>query len=176
MNIEPLAAHDRTVFSCGNADLDSYLRQWAGQHQRRSANQTYVGLVDEKLVGFLTVSVRELQRDSAGVLLAKHPAFPLPVLLLARLAIDQAAQRTGLGGRFFAHVCRLAQMLRSAVGCVGVLVDSKPDAVGWYLKLGFVELDGGAVGLTRMFLAVTHIPESRPEAGDASRPDSAPLA
>jgi|JI10StandDraft_1071094.scaffolds.fasta_scaffold02716_19 GNAT superfamily N-acetyltransferase len=162
MIIVPLHGHDRSQFSCGNADLDSYLKAKASQHQRLSANQTYVGIVDEKLVGFLTVTVREFNRNDAAGELAKHPPFPLPVLLLARLGIDQTAQRKGLGGRFVVHVCRLARSLRAAVGCVGVLVDSKASSVGFYERLGFVPVAGGAIGLNRMFLPITNIPDDTP--------------
>jgi len=70
------------------------------------------------------------------------PAYPLPVLRLARLAVDQRAKGQGVGGLLLRAVFALAHKM--AAGCIGVVVDAKPEAVGFYRKLGFIDLDATA--------------------------------
>ncbi|MBP8811505.1 MAG: GNAT family N-acetyltransferase [Kofleriaceae bacterium] len=158
-------SHNRRSFSCGNDQLDEYLRTKASQHQRVAANQTYVGVVDDAVVGFVTVSVVTMRREQVGPERRKLPPQPLPVLLLARLGVDKASQSQGRGQTLLKHVFRLARQISAAVGCVGVFVDSKPTAVGWYQKLGFVTLGDPVGGLTPMFLSISGIPDERQEIG-----------
>jgi GNAT superfamily N-acetyltransferase len=87
------------------------------------------------------------------------PAYPLPILRLARLGVDRTAQGSGIGRMLLRHVFELAVSQRDALGCVGVVTDAKPDAVAYYEKLGFVPLEGvreGSLhgGPTPMFLDV----------------------
>ena len=63
------------------------------------------------------------------------------MLRLARLAVDQTAQGQGLGLHILRFVLRLAVQMANDFGCVGVVVDAKPDAVPFYAKYGFVALD-----------------------------------
>jgi predicted N-acetyltransferase YhbS len=69
--------------------------------------------------------------------------YPLPVLRLARLAVDQSAQGQGLGAQLLRLVFQLALRMANDYGCVGVIVDAKPDAVDFYARYGFIPL--GAV-------------------------------
>jgi predicted N-acetyltransferase YhbS len=63
---------------------------------------------------------------------------------LARLAVDERAQGRGIGNALLRHVLVLAQHMSVRVGCAGVVVDAKPDAISFYAKLGFVALDAVA--------------------------------
>ena len=69
------------------------------------------------------------------------PRYPLPVLRLARLAVDEAWQGRGLGRRLAAYAFAVALQVRSAAGCIGVVVDALPERVGFYADLGFFELE-----------------------------------
>ena len=69
------------------------------------------------------------------------PRYPLPVLRLARLAVDEAFQGRGLGRRLAAYSFAVALQVRAAAGCVGVVVDALPDRVRFYADLGFVQLE-----------------------------------
>ena len=68
----------------------------------------------------------------------KLPQYPLPVLRLARLAVDETAQRQGIGVALLRFALRLALAMANDYGCVGVVVDAKPDAVAFYARYGFV--------------------------------------
>ncbi len=94
------------------------------------------------------------------------PRYPVPVLRLARLAVDERARGQGVGSMLLRAVLALAQQMAGEVGCAGVLVDAKPDATAFYAKLGFVHLDDVAGELgdrpqpRSMFLALGQVPVS----------------
>ena len=69
------------------------------------------------------------------------PRYPVPVLRLARLAVDERAKGRGVGSILVRAILVLAQQLADDVGCVGVVVDAKHEAVPFYEKLGFLPLD-----------------------------------
>lgn len=68
------------------------------------------------------------------------PPYPVPILRLARLAVDRAVQGGGVGRLLLRHTFELAERMRDEFGCVGVLVDAKPDAVDFYRPYGFEEI------------------------------------
>ena len=95
-------------------------------------------------MGFATVAAGSLERRSvpAARVRRRLPSYPLPILRLARLGVDQAAQGAGVGRQLIRHVFRLALAQRDTAGCFGVVTDAKPDAVAFYATLGFVPLEG----------------------------------
>lgn len=165
--IRPLEpGDDRAGFSCGEAELDRFFHHYAGQNQfKLHVSVTYVALIGTRIVGFATVTPATLERAQLPRSRKKLPAYPLPVLRLARLAVDLAAQGGGVGAQLLAFVLRLARSQRDKLGCVGVLTDAKPAAVPFYERYGFLPLSETAVvegmmpGEPRsLFLAVDSIP------------------
>ncbi len=165
--LEP--SDDRSNFRSGNLDLDRFFARFAGQNQfRHHIGTTYVA-IDETgaIAGFATVSASELIVASLSESQRKGlPAYPLPVLRLARLAIEQNRQRQGIAGELLRAVFTLAHTMASDVGCLGVVVDAKEEAVGYYEKLGFIPLIVEVGGLgdrpspTPMFLELGAIPKT----------------
>ena len=135
---------DRRSFRSGDADLDRFFRQFAGHNQfRHHLGVTYVGVDDDqRILGFATVAAAHVEIDGlpAGAR-KKLPRYPLPVLRLARLAVHQSAQGRGLGLQLLRFVLQLAAKMADDYGCVGVVVDAKPDAGDFYAKYGFVPID-----------------------------------
>ncbi|MFO0710753.1 MAG: GNAT family N-acetyltransferase [Sandaracinus sp.] len=163
IEIRPLRPEDdRSDFRCGEPDLDRFFEHYAGQSQfKLRLTVTYVATVGEKIVGFATVTGATLDRAAfpSAKLRKRLPAYPVPVLRLARLGVDLRAQGQGVGQALAAHVLGLALHQREAIGCLGVVVDAKPASVGFYARLGFVDLDvpreGQLVGDPRpMFLSI----------------------
>jgi GNAT superfamily N-acetyltransferase len=153
---------DRSQFRSGDDDLDRFFHRFAGQNQfRHYVGVTYVAVEQRQVHGFVTVSAGQLEGDRIPAALhRKLPGYPLPILRLARLAVNTSAQGQGLGRLLLRFVLQLAATMARDYGCVGVVVDAKPDAMAFYAKYGFVELtavEGAADARPRptpMFLAM----------------------
>jgi GNAT superfamily N-acetyltransferase len=145
IEIRPLARDDdRSGFSCGQPDLDRFFEHYAGQNQfKLHLAVTYVAVVQARVVGFATVAASSLERVNlpSARLRKRLPAYPLPVLRLARLGVDTRARGLGIGSALLRHVLELAVQQRDRIGCVGVVTDAKPDAVSFYGRLGFVPIE-----------------------------------
>ena len=161
---------DRSGFRSGNADLDRFFVRYAGQNQfRHHVGVTYVAVCDDDIVGFATVAASQVEiADLPEGARRRLPRYPLPVLRLARLAVDEGAQGRGIGKVLLRTVFALAWEMSRTVGCVGVVVDAKPDAVSFYERLGFREMDSrsGALGdrpePVPMYLHLSAVPRSPP--------------
>lgn len=154
---------DRSRFACGEPALDRFFQHYAGQNQfKLYLAVTWVAVKGPEILGFATVAGGSLERRSLPPtkLRDRLPDYPLPVLRLARLGVDQRAQGLGIGKALLRHVLRLALAQREHVGCVGVITDAKPGAVAFYEGLGFVRIEDVREGLlhgdpTPMFLDIT---------------------
>lgn len=90
--------HKIDDFDCGREALNRFLIRYALQNQQAEASKTYVALADERLVGYYTLVVGEVSYESAHERLTKGLArHPVPIMLLARLAILTSWQGKGLG-------------------------------------------------------------------------------
>lgn len=146
IEIRPLEKRDdREDFDCGQEDLNHFLRRFAGQNQfKHHIGTTWVAVEDRRILGFATVSAVSIEVDELSEATArKLPAYPLPVLRLARLGVSVEAQGRGLGKHLLRHVFELSLEMKRLGGCVGVVVDAKPEAVEFYRRYGFEPL--GAV-------------------------------
>jgi len=144
IEIRALRAHDhRAPFRSGDADLDRFFQQFAGQNQfRHHLGVTYVAVDDQKILGFATVAAAHVEIDELPAAARRRlPQYPLPVLRLPRLAVAQSAQGQGLGLQLLRFVLRLALQMADDYGCVGVVVDARPDAVAFYTKYGFLAIE-----------------------------------
>jgi GNAT superfamily N-acetyltransferase len=141
---------DRTTFRSGNIDLDRFFQSYAGQNQfRHHIGTTYVAVQGDRIVGFVTVSSGEMIAEKLTKNLRRRlPAYPLPILRLARLAVDERFQGHGIGRLLLRSMLELALEMRDRVGCIGVVVDAKSDAITFYSSLGFKPLNlvSGALG------------------------------
>jgi GNAT superfamily N-acetyltransferase len=160
-------ADDRSNFESGNIDLDRFFRRFAGQNQfRHHIGATYIAVGDE-ILGFATVAAGHIEiEDLPKTKRKKLPQYPLPILRLARLAVDEKAQGRGVGKLLLRAVFQIARDMAESVGCVGIVVDAKPDAVAFYKQYGFepFEILEGALGSRPqplpMFLPLGAVPKA----------------
>ena len=166
---------DRTGFSCGQPDLDRFFQRYAGQNQfKHHVGVTWVAVDDggdeDRIVGFATVSASQIEAaDLPPGQRRRLPRYPLPVLRLARLAVDESAQELRVGLRLLRAVFVLARQMAGEVGYVGVVVDAKADAVSFYQRFGFEAVNDVVEGElgdrprpTPMFLPMRLIPAVDP--------------
>ena len=165
IEIRALRPEDRREdFECGEPLLDHFFRRYAGQNQfRHHIGTTYVAVdASGMILGYVTVSMATLTREAIGS--RSLPGYPLPVLRVARLAVQRAFHGLGIGRRLLGAMARLAIDQRDRLGCVGMVVDAKPDAVSFYEKFGFgilEEVDGQVYrDTTPMFLPVQTLEEA----------------
>ncbi|HXV60096.1 MAG TPA: GNAT family N-acetyltransferase [Vicinamibacteria bacterium] len=159
---------DRADFRSRNIDLDRFFHKYAGQNQfRHHIGTTYVAVDEGRILGFATVSPSQIDVERISAARRKRlPRYPMPVLRLARLAVDERAQGRGVGGALLKAVFVLARQVSTDYGCVGVVVDAKPDAIAFYERYGFVEFPSlsGQLGdrpePTPMFLELGAIPDT----------------
>ena len=164
---------DRSGFHSGNIDLDRFFQRYAGQNQfRHHIGTTYVAFWAEQITGFVTVSSGEMAAETLPKTLRRRlPSYPLPVLRIARMAVDKRFQGHGIGRLLLRAMLDLALEMRERIGCTGVVVDAKPEAVAFYSGLGFesLELIRGSLGdrpePAIMFLPIQQIEVARRKAG-----------
>jgi GNAT superfamily N-acetyltransferase len=85
-------------FDCGREELNRYLLRYAWQNQQPGAAQTYLGIAEDVVVGFYTLAVGHVTREEAPARLTKGLArHPVPIMLLARLAVDRRWHGQGVG-------------------------------------------------------------------------------
>ncbi len=138
---------DRSAFHSGNAELDRFFLQYAGQNQfRHHIGTTYVAVDDaDQLLGFATVAASELVPAVLPAAQRKQlPRYPVPVLRLARFGVDQRLHGAGIGRLLLGFVIAVAEELRDSVGGLGVVVDAKSGAIAFYEKLGFITLEANS--------------------------------
>lgn len=148
-NLRPVRqlARDENVedFDSGEPVLDDWLRKFAYGDQQSGISVTSVLPSDERIVGYYTVAphsidhnvYQDIERLGAG----QPEHRPIPVILLARLALDRSVQGIGLGGDLLRDA--LARSLAGArsIGGRAVLVHAKHDkAASFYRRYEFVPL------------------------------------
>ena len=144
MEIRPLReSDDRSVFRSGDADLDRFLHKYAGQNQfRHHIGTTYVAIEGNRVSGYATVAPGHIEiEDLPSARRRQLPRYPLPILRLAGLAVDESFQGKGLGRQLLRFVLELALRMAGDFGCIGVVVDAKPMAVPFYRQFGFAPFE-----------------------------------
>lgn len=138
--IEKLEArHAVEEFDCGQDALNRFLTRFALTNQRANAARTYVGLADETIVGYYTLAVGEVAHADAAPRLVKGMArHPIPVMLLARLAVRQDWQGRGIGAGLLKDAMRRTVQAADIAGIRALIVHVKDDAArAFYERFGF---------------------------------------
>ena len=139
--IEKLARHHAVEdFDCGQAALNRFLLRFALTSQQANASQTYVGLADAEIAGFYTLVVGEVAYADAPERLTKGLArHPVPLMLLARLAVSAAWQGRGIGAGLLKDAMRRTVQVADIVGIRALAAHAKDGAArAFYAHFGFV--------------------------------------
>lgn len=130
--------HRTDDFDSGEPSLDIWLRRFAGQSQRRDAARTFVtSQEDRAIIGYYTLVAGELThgRATADVQRGLSKRFPIPVALLARLAVDRRHHGRGIGSSLLLDRTLLAS---EHVATRAVVVDAISNAAaGFSMHHGF---------------------------------------
>jgi len=133
--VRKLAATDRVeTFDCGQPALNLFLQRHALVSQKANSAQTYVCCQAEQVVGFYSLAVGSVEPEEAppraGKGLARHP---IPVMILARLAVAAPHQGRGLGRALLKDALLRTLQAADIAGIRCLLVHAKDDAAkNWY--------------------------------------------
>lgn len=161
------AEHAASGFRSGVGPLDEFFRTQAGQNQRRNVSRTWVlertgeGADLPPILGFYTVTLGAAERGTLpDTLRKKLPRYPLPVVIIGRLAVDERARGRRIGERLLLDAHERILGVAENAGGIGVIVDAKDSkAAAFYAHYGYEPLDGGeSTGRPRrMFLPLQTI-------------------
>ena len=135
------AAHDLTQFNCDVAELDRWLRNSARIAAAAGTAATYVMCQGEQVVGYYALAMTAVVRADAPSRLRRGMPDPVPVVLLARLALDHKLRGQRLGGFLLVDALRRCVRGGREFGARAVIVDALDErAAQFYRHFGFREL------------------------------------
>lgn len=134
-------SHHVKTFSCGEDTLDRWLRAYASQAQRRDAARTFVTIDPAgNVVGYYTLVAAQVEheRATAGVREGLSQHFPIPVALIARLAVARTHQGAGVGRSLLLDALQRILKASDELAVRAVTVDAlNDDAASFYRHYGF---------------------------------------
>jgi GNAT superfamily N-acetyltransferase len=134
------ASHSLDAFDCGKEPLDLFLKRFALTNQKSGSAQTYVVCRGVgRVVGYYSLCVGAVEHAEAPERIVKGLAkHPIPVMLLARLAIDRSEQGRGLGKALLKDALLRTVQAAEIAGIRALLVHAKDDeARAWYAAFEF---------------------------------------
>lgn len=136
-------SHDRDLFDCGEEPLNSYLKQFAGQHAKNNISRTFIlSNCSSKAIGYYTLSAGSIQFETLPETIKKKlPRYPVPIARIGRLAVDKNSQGQSFGEHLLMDALHRCTVLANEIALVGVVVDAKHrKAKSFYERYGFNEL------------------------------------
>lgn len=132
--------HEIEAFDCGQPELNRFLIRHALQAQQANSSQTYVGLSGKTLIGFYTIVAGEVRHADAPARVVKGmPQYPIPLLILARLAVHSEWQGRGIGAGLLLDALGRTLQAADIVGVHALAVHAKDDsAASFYRHFGFM--------------------------------------
>ncbi len=131
---------NRTDFDCGVPALNEYLEKYALQNQRKDASRTYVSADNaENILGYYTLVYGAISSTEAPIEISTGlGGYQIPIMLLARLAVDLRQTGRGLAGVLMRDAWLRTLQAAEIAGLAAVMVDAKDEqARSFYEKLGF---------------------------------------
>lgn len=127
---------DVDEFNCGQPDLDDWLKRFALINQRAGMTTVFVTLSEGKVVGYYALATGGVERANAPARVAQGvPAHPIPVVLLARLAVDSSVQKSGVGRALVRDALIRVATAADEIGIRALLIHAKDEtAREFYMK------------------------------------------
>ena len=140
--------HDIKNFDCSQKEMNAFLKQFAVKNQNLKISKSWAvfaeqNLTDKKkaeIIGYFTLTAQTIEPELLEELEKdKFPKYPLPITLLARLAVDVKFQNQGFGEKIlFLALRKAAELCNSGLATYGVVLDVLDDrALKFYQKFEF---------------------------------------
>ncbi len=148
--------HILTGFDCGVAALNDWLLRFARTNQAAGTSQTYVVHRTGRVVGYYAIAAASVHRDESPERVVKGLArHPVPVAMIARLAVDQSEHGKGLGAALLKDALVRINGAADIIGVRAVLVHAKDEtARAFYQHFDFIS---SPVDPLQMFLLMKDI-------------------
>jgi predicted N-acetyltransferase YhbS len=136
---EPLASHHAIdSFSCGEPALDDWLRRRARANQVSGASRTFVLCEGGQVIAYYALASSAVGVTSAPRRFRRNMPDPIPVVVLARLAVAASHHGRGIGRAMFQDAALRVINAADAIGIRGLIVHAlTEDAATFYRRLGF---------------------------------------
>ena len=147
-------------FDCGVEALNIYLKKYALQNHRNNSSRTYVALKGGvQVIGYFSLSFGSVEHGTTPPRVSQGLGrYPVPILVMTRLAIDQAYQKKGLGRSLVKHALLKALNAAEIGGVRAVVVHAKDEnAKRFYEQFGF---SASPLDPLHLFLLLKDIQES----------------
>lgn len=132
-------SHDVGHFDCGDESLNSYLKRFALINNQNGSSRTYVAVKNNQVAGYYTLTPGSVSRQETPQRISQGLArYPVPVIVLARLAVDNTKQGTGLGKVLLRDALVRIVGASDSIGGRAILVHAKNErAKSFYEHFGF---------------------------------------
>ena len=148
--------HAVETFDCGAEALNAYLKRYALINQGAGAAQTYVAVAGERVVGYYSLTTASVEHADAPERLRKGLArHAIPVILLARLAVDHAWRGKGLGAALLLDALRRILAAADIVGVRAVMVHAKDEAARRFYE--HFDFDPSPIEPLHMFILLKEV-------------------
>jgi GNAT superfamily N-acetyltransferase len=138
---EPLGAHHRLEgFDCGKAALNDWLLRHARQAQGSGSARTFVVAEDDRVAGYFSLTVGQVDTLEAPDRIRKGMGqYPVPVVILARLAVARQDQRRGISIGMLQDAIRRTLLIAEQAGIRAMLTHPiDAEATRFYTRFGFI--------------------------------------
>lgn len=131
--------HDVERFDCGKESLNLFLKRHAWVNQQSNAAQTYVLAQNLRVTGYYSLAAGSVVHEDAPERVRKGMArHPIPVVLLARLAVDVSIKGQGVGAGLLKDALVRVASAADLIGARALLTHAKDEeARRFYLHFNF---------------------------------------
>lgn len=132
-------SHKCGDFDCGSPALNEYLTRFAWTNQQAGSARTYVACRGKRVVGYYSLAFGSIQHEAASPRVRKGLArHPIPIMLLARLAVDASEQGQGIGKGLLKDALLRTVQAADIGGLRALIVHAKDEsAKAFYERYGF---------------------------------------
>jgi GNAT superfamily N-acetyltransferase len=160
LRLDPLSReHDLTTFSSGAPDLDQWLNRLARQAESSGTARTFLLLVDDGRapVGYYSLAAHSVERELLPDRQQKGAPEPVPMILLARLAVDRAHRGKGYGELLLADAALRGHRAAQTIGARGLLAHARDEAAAsFYQRYDFTPSPGRPLMHTVLWKDLAH--------------------
>ena len=133
-----LSTHEVEGFSCGVENLDVWLKRRALKNQITGASRTFVICESTSVMAYYALASSAVVVNAAPGRFRRNMPDPIPVVVLARLAVDVGWHGRRIGRAMVRDACMRVLQAAETIGIRGIVVHAlSNEAKTFYEHVGF---------------------------------------